>query len=163
MIPHQYTRRLKPVSIKRNKVKSDPQRHLVYQMEREYAGTAINTSMSVYHLQEVADHACYKWKVSPVSVDVRALEKPDHKTYGMCTGNIIVLNKAYHGDNLSTLLHELAHWITHQLYPDAYDHGPEFCDVYADLLDQYKVLPRACFIVLAAKHGVEVNEGSHDG
>ena len=40
--------------------------------------------------------------------------------------------------HIYTLLHEIAHIITHILYPDAPDHGKEFCDNYVRIIELVK-------------------------
>ena len=155
MISHWYTQPLTDGS-KRRHVKSDPQKQYVYQMERELMGNSINQHMTLPDLRRVAKHCCRKWCVPQVIV--KTIRKPKMHVFGWTTGRDVVLNTAFHGDNIGVLMHELAHWVTFHLYPDAIDHGGEFMDVYADLLAQYKILPRDCLLVLAARYGVEVGD-----
>ena len=139
-------------------VKFDPQRHRVYQLEREFRGNSINVSMSRKNLLELARHMCDKWKVPPPKLKLYRSKKD--KTMAWCSGTTIALNMAFNGGNLPVLCHEMAHWVLFHLYPEVeQDHGPEFMDVYADLMEEYKVLPRDCLLLLAERYSVEVGTG----
>ena len=133
----------------------DPQRYKLYKMEREYIGTSIYHKASLKDLQMVANHVCGKWKVPPIRVRRYSSKE---KTFGYYENktNRIYLNAHRHGQNIGVLLHELAHHITDMRHLDAQDHGPEFCYVYACLLDRYRILPMECFRLLADKWGVTV-------
>jgi predicted SprT family Zn-dependent metalloprotease len=126
-------------------------------MEREIVGNSINQRMPVARLQEVADHACRKYRAPYVFVEVEPIKG---KVFGEAyqADARIALNSSYHGDNLGVLLHELAHWLTDNLYADVQSHGPTFMRVYSELLEQYKILPRDCLAVLAERYGVEIGE-----
>ena len=158
MIPRWYTMPRRPVNEKKA-VKSDPQRHRVYKMERELVGHCINVKMTKKDLQDIATHVCKDWGVPHARVYVYESRE---RTFGWTDGNAIHLNANFHGTNVQVLLHELAHHVTFYQDPDADDHGKEFMDVYADLMDHYKMMPRDCTIVLAARYGVEIAEGEDD-
>ncbi len=151
MINHYYTH--PPKLYKR--LAKDSQVHSVYQMEKSIVGMCVNTHMSLEDLQTVSDHACRKFKVQLAEIVlVNSPGQPfgwaDHKIY---------LNIAWHGDNLSVLLHELAHWIHDCKDLRGEDHGPLFMRIYIDLLDAYKLMPRACMVVLCETYGVEIYKG----
>jgi len=134
--------------------KTDPQRHKLYSMERELIGQSIHTRSSRKHLRDVIAHACRKYKVKPIAL--RFINKPEEKLFGYheAPPPAIVLNQGFHGANLFTLLHELAHYITDCKYTDVPDHGPEFVKVYMDLLHRYRIIPDYVFKVMAQRHGV---------
>ena len=153
MISKYYTNR-PPQKI--DKVLFDPQRHRVYKLERELIGTSIDTHTPLAKLRAIAAHACSKNSVKRPTIAV--VSKPI-RVFGWCSNYThIFLNKSFHGDNLGILLHELAHYIAWQKFPDAECHGPEFMAYYALLLDQYKLLPRDCMDVLAKRYGVVIGE-----
>jgi len=140
----------------RRKVKSDPQRHLVYGMERNYlVGMCINTSCKLDHLQAVASHACRKYQVPQVKVSF--YNDPKDECYGSSYADgRIVLNKGHHGANMGTLLHELAHHIDWNIEGfDEEDHGPTFMRYYVDLMDRYKMLPAYAFEAICDHHGIK--------
>ena len=152
MINHFFTH---PPKRKYSYKRVDPQRGEVYRMERDILGSSIDAFTPLDKLQGIADHACRKNSCPKVRVNSYAKAE---KVFGYCNEEGIYLNKNYHGHNLPVLLHELAHWICFKKYPEATDHGPTFCDIYRHLLDSYKVLPAACFNVLARKYNVIVGE-----
>ena len=152
MIPRWYTQKLVGPKAKHESV-DDPQAAKVYAMEREIVGTSINMHMLPERLQEIASHACRKAKVEDCPVFVEASRE---RIFGETYADRVVLNSACHGDNIVVLLHELAHWITDRQYEDVTSHGPTFMRVYSGLLEQYRVLPRDCLAVLAARYGVEI-------
>ena len=131
--------------------KGDSQAHLIYRMERDIVGWAVNTHTKKADLQTVADHACRKYyKVDPPEIKiVRRKGAP----FGWAIHSTIYLNALWHGDNMAVLLHELAHHILEDEV-DIEDHGPEFVSIYIDLLDKYKMMPRECMELLCTKYGV---------
>ena len=136
----------------RHKSKRDPQQHKVYGLERELIGLALHTTCHREHLRTVLAHACRKYKVpAPKLVFVRE----NNKIFGSSNNGVITLNAAFHGCNLFTLLHELAHHLTDFKYEGAEDHGVEFVRIYMDLLNRYRVLPRDAFKVMAQRRGVK--------
>lgn len=138
-------------------IKRDPQRHKLYAMERTFVGQAVDHVMHRDKLTEVLKHACKRWGCKAPTLTIA--RQPKYRAFGWIhEGEGIVLNAGFAGQNLSTMLHELAHWITDELYDGARDHGPTFCSIYADLMDQYKLLPRYCFLEIAERFGVEVEE-----
>ena len=157
MLSRFYT--LPAIQTRKKPLKNDPQRYRVYAMERCLIGSSINQHMRLLHLQVIAAHACRKWHVPRVHVTTT---DKDVDIFGWCTGSSIILNTSFHGDNIGVLLHELAHWVVYHFFPDVTDHGPVFMDVYADLLDQYKVFPRDCLLLLAARYDVEVGESDDE-
>lgn len=137
----------------RKKIKSDPQRHLIYSLERETIGQSINTRSSRDHLRSVASHACRKYKVP--NVKLMFVHEPDTRLFGWEDHQKITLNSGFHGCNIYTLLHELAHHITDEKYEEGIEHhGPEFFSIYIDLMDRYRVFPRRQMKALADQYGV---------
>lgn len=124
-------------------------------MEREFIGTCVHTHCDMDHLEVVTKNACRKYKVPKLE-----LKKVRWKDSTMAQLDkelgLIELNERYHGDNLCVLLHELAHWLTFQLYGNVEDHGPEFVSYYAELLDAYKIIPFDAFLVLLNRYGIEM-------
>ena len=66
------------------------------------------------------------------------------------------LNRGFHGVNLITLLHELAHYIVDITYEGHHDHGKEFVGVYMHLLDKYRIIPRDAFRVIAKRRRIKI-------
>ena len=134
---------------------SDPQQHKVYTMERGILGSSINTHCPREHLEAVVRHACGKYKVPAPKLTI---VNKKTRIFGWSGDDGIDLNRWHHGDNLGTLLHELAHWIADQLHEEGakHNHGPEFVGIYANLLHSYKLLPLECFKLLARKYGIEM-------
>lgn len=140
---------------KRYKIKSDPQRHKVYALERMMIGQSVNTRCTRDHLRSILAHACRKEKV-PVP-PLKFVHKPDEKIFGWTIAPPleIILNSGFHGCNTFTLLHELSHYIADMRYEGHHDHGPEFVKVYMRLLDRYRIIPAYAFKVMLEKHGIE--------
>ncbi len=134
-------------------VADDPQRHKVYTMEKSIVGWCVNTSTSRESMLDVIKHACKYYKVpAPRLKLVKQVGQP----FGWCIEGAIELNRAWHGNNMGVMLHELAHHIIDETAPDAETHGPTFMEVYAYLLDKYKMLPRVCLDALAEQYDVQV-------
>lgn len=144
-------------------IASDPQRHLVYAMERRIAGWAIYAHVEEEDLQRIADYCCRKFKVKRVGVVVENMGgTSDARVFGYCRDNSIHLNADFHGDNTAVLVHELAHFITDQKFPDVETHGPTFMEVYAQLLDMLNLFPYDQFLSLCAEYGVAVGAYDHE-
>lgn len=138
------------------KVKSDPQQHRIYGMERnDLVGLSISTLSPIEHLRAVASHACRKYQVPQVNVSI--YNNPKEKIYGQSfPDSRIVLNKGHNGANMMTLLHELAHHLDWHIDGfDEEDHGPTFMRYYIDLMDRYKMLPAYAFEAICDKHGIK--------
>lgn len=135
----------------------DPQQSVVYTLERGILGNSVNTHCSRAHLQAVIKHACNKYRVPAPRL---AIVSSPQRVFGMTDDGRIELNRKYHGDNLGTLLHELAHWITDRLEEDddpiRDNHGPEFVGIYGNLLHAYKVLPFECYKLLVKRHKLKM-------
>jgi hypothetical protein len=71
-------------------------------------------------------------------------------------GHSIRLNRGFHGANLCTLAHELAHYICDDTYDNHEAHGKQFVAIYMHLLDKYRILPSFAFRTLAKKHRVAI-------
>ena len=142
----------------KKKIKSDPQRHRVYRMERDFMGPCVEGSNKRKTLESVLTHACRKYAVDRPSLKI--VRRCD-RTFGWCEDHAIYLNRDFHGNNLMTLLHELAHWIVDQvLETDEIDsvHGGQFSAVYMHLLNAYRVMPEAGFRSLAEEWRVDIDE-----
>ena len=134
-------------------VESDPQAHLVYQMERELIGQCIHTSSTYAHMTDIIEHACRKYRTKFPNL---ILTESSKREFGHCTWTAIVLNPAFHGDNVAVLIHELAHWIAGEKGHDSKAvHGPEFVGWYGRLLEDYRMMPLDCFFVLCDRYGVK--------
>lgn len=140
---------------KKREIASDPQKQRVYNMEREWIGHAVHTTMHPDKLREIVRHACRKARVPVPKLHIE--NKPKTRVFGHCNDTTITLNAGFHGQNLSVLLHELAHWINDQKNPDSTAHGPNFCTIYRTLLADYRMLPTIAFDELAISYGVEHN------
>lgn len=136
--------------------KSDSQRHKVYEMERGIIGQALWTETDIVTLENITRHACRKWHV-PVP-DINIVSTGDH-VFGYAD-HAIYLNKNFHGANISTLLHELAHWIHGEqkdYEPDQESHGPEWVSIYISLMDTYRVMPRIAMEAMCDVHRIRRN------
>lgn len=142
-----------PTAKKRHKIKSDPQRHRIYALERELIGQSINTQSKASHLRDVLLHACTKYNVTAPVLHIIDSKDP---IFGWTDEDGIHLNESFHGCNTFTLLHELAHYIMDRTYEPPFEyHGPEFVKVYMDLMHRYRILPKYAFKVLAERHKVK--------
>lgn len=149
MLNRYYTKRSSPGKA----IKSDPQRHLVYYMERAIVGWCVNTHMKRNDLLDVIEHACKKYDITPAELKI---VRSKQRVFGWSLHGTITLNTKWHGDNLGVLLHELAHHIVDELELEGPSHGPQFVRIYGELLDQYKVLPYFLWLALCEKYEVEV-------
>lgn len=134
---------------------NDPQKHLVYAMERSIAGWAIYAHVELDDLQRIANYVCRRFKIKPVGIAIEHLGKTD--TFGWCADYTIHLNADFYGDNTSVLAHELAHYVTDNLEGDVDAHGPEFMGYYAEILDMLNLFPWTQFVALCDEWGVEVS------
>jgi len=137
-----------------SKCKSDPQRHLVYSMEREICGWAVYAHVELDDLQRIADYVCRRYRVKRVGIAIENRGK--ERVFGWCSDNTIHLNADYHGDNTAVLAHELAHYINDQLSPDGESHGPEFVHYYGEILDMLNLFPYGLFALLCDSWGVDI-------
>ncbi len=145
-------------------IAKDPQRSRFYKMEREFVGSAVYHKVSRAHLQEIADHACRYYRVWAIKIVV--FDNPANRIFGESVsytknggapyGHVIRLNRGFHGANVATLLHELAHHIVDNTYEEHHSHGKHFVGVYMHLLDKYRVLPSVAFRALAKKWRIEI-------
>lgn len=143
---------------------NDPQRVRLYRLEREYVGASVNHKVSQQHLREISAHVCAYYQIEPIQVvvfDAPSLRLFGEYTYYECANNdryfeSIRLNRGFHGANATTLMHELAHYITDNTYEDHQGHGKKFVGVYMHLLDKYRILPSVAFRALAKKWGVKI-------
>lgn len=145
--------------------KKDPQRARVYKMEREFVGAVVYHRVSRDDLETVMRHACSYYRICAPKLEIYT--DREHRIFGEAVswsddggkteyGHTIRLNRGYHGANVITLLHELAHYICDDTYKNHRDHGRQFCAIYMHLLDKYRVLPAVAFRALAKKWGVKI-------
>ena len=156
----------KPRLNKNKKITSDPQRHLVYHMERHFMGTSAYAHVELKTLHEVTKFICKQWRVTPPVLEVYCNEREHifgRSTYevdthtGMTSAEKIRLNRCFHGDNLPVLAHELAHHILVRLGElTLEDHGPEFVGIYGWILDRLNILPLFAFEAMCDYYGVYV-------
>ena len=137
-------------------------------MEREFVGASINHSAPRRILQEISDHACRYYRIKPLKVIVynnpkeRVFGESLHYYYGdgyeasEKFGHVIRLNKGFHGANVFTLLHELAHYIVDDTYVNLEDHGKKYVGIYMHLLDKYRIIPSGCFRLLAKRYRIKI-------
>ncbi len=154
MLSHYLTHPIPPVRKHSNR---DPQKYKLFKLEREFVGTCMYHVVAVEDLQRIVDHACKAYDVPPAKVTVfKEYGKKPHD--GLYADGVIELNSAYWAQNTCVLLHELAHHIHFAKCPDdTQDHAPAFCRIYAELLNDYRILPYECFELLAKKWGIEIN------
>ncbi len=153
MLSHYLTHPIPPVRKHSNR---DPQKYRLFKLEREFVGTCIYHVVAIRHLQRIADHACKAYGVSTVNV-VTFEEFGPKPNDGWYEDGKIGLNSAYSAQNTCVLLHELAHHIQFSKHPDdTQDHGPTFCRIYAELLNDYRILPYECFELLAKKWDIKL-------
>jgi len=131
-------------------------------------GTAVYHNVGQHNLQLIADHACRYYRIAPIKIVV--YNDPEERSMGEhiwwdtgdgCTVDTtkqqkIRLNRGFHGANVATLLHELAHYIMRGTYEGHESHGKKFVGVYMHLLDKYRIMPGCAFRALAKKCKVQI-------
>lgn len=134
----------------------DPQKWIVYRMEKELVGWAVYAHVDLEDLQRIADYMCRKAGVKRCGVVLE--NKGKQRIYGWTMDYTIHLNQDYHGDNTAVLVHELAHYVNHQLNgEDLAVHGPEFVGVYGWVLDTLNLFPYLQYVALCEQYGVEID------
>lgn len=133
-------------------------------MEREFVGCSIYHKVAKDDLETVMRHACTYYRIPAPRLVV--YNDPDERAFGHSQYDLhsdghmdnflIRLNRGFHGANLATLFHELAHYIVDNTYEGHHGHGKKFVGVYMHLLDKYRVLPSVAFRALAKKYRVEI-------
>ena len=127
-------------------------------------GVCIYHSVSRSNLQVIADHACRYYKISPIRIIVYRdpedcvmgeYTRLEHE-HGEITNLSIRVNRDFYGDNVATMLHELAHYIVEHTYTDSQSHGVQFVGIYMHLLDKYRIMPNCAFRALAKKCKVQI-------
>ena len=131
--------------------KGDPQGGKLYALEQTIRGNSVHTTCPREHLQAIVNHACRKYQVPRPKLKI---VNEDAEIFGSCFDDDIELNRGYHGVNAATLVHELAHWITDKLFEEdtLANHGPEFIGIYANLLNDYRLLPIQAFKLKFLRH-----------
>lgn len=135
-------------------LEEDPQRDLVYAVEKIHLAGHCRHTMARKHIRKWTRSVCRAYgvpmpKLSFGKVDRGFSAHYDHE-------NATVRLDPKWGCNGLTLLHELAHLICYTHYPRAQDHGAAFCRVYGELLDRNRLVPFAGWKALCARHGVKV-------
>ena len=124
----------------------------LYTLERTTIGVSIDSLTSYNTLDAAVVYICRKARVPrPFLKLVNPTEGAEKRWFGWQTGDTIYLNTGWHGQNMFVLLHELAHFVTFEIYEDdnsIQDHGPEFIGVYRWMLDRLNVLPIVAFDAL---------------
>ncbi len=154
----------RPINLPRQAPVSDPQRERLYKLEREIMGSSVYHVVSRSNLKVLADHVCRYYRIAAIKITV--VNQPKVRELGWCIsysydggapfGFSIYLNRGFHGANATVLMHELAHYIVDTTYMNHESHGKEFAGVYMHLLAKYRVLPSACFRLLAKKWRIKI-------
>lgn len=134
-------------------------------MEREFVGVSLHHTAEKRELEKYLRHACRYYKIKPPKLSI--YDDPKDETFGYAESDIhedgsrsntvIFLNRGYHGANLITLLHELAHYIADDTWPGHSGHGPKFVAVYMHLLHKYRVIPRDAFRLIAKRRNIRIH------
>lgn len=133
-------------------------------MEREFVGCSIYHKVSRDDLETIMRHACAYYRIPAPKLVIynnpadRKFGESEYMLHsdGAMTDFKIRLNRGFHGANVVTLLHELAHYIVDNTYEGHHGHGKKFVGVYMHLLDKYRVLPAVAFRALAKKWRIEI-------
>jgi hypothetical protein len=131
----------------------DPQRHLVYAMERLEFGGHWRHKLTNRTAKRWIRQACKNLGVKAPKVIVKTIRgvrgeyDEDSRT--------IYLDTEYGRSGL-VLLHELAHHVAYVKYPRSADHGPMWMRVYATLLDMSRLVPIAGTKAACRRHGVKI-------
>lgn len=132
-------------------------------LEREFAGCSVNHSATIKDLQVVLNHACRYYRIKPPKL--RSYNDPSDRCFGYSESDIvdgvrtnphIFLNTGFHGKNMFTLLHELAHYITDYTWVGHSGHGPKFVGVFMHLLDKYRIVPSDAFRTVAKRRHIKI-------
>ena len=145
-------------------LKNDPQARKLYKMEREFVGTSVYHTVRKEDLQTVMEHVCRYYGVAVPKLIIYS--KPSEHVFGRSivtiekdgryTDHEIRLNRGFHGANVTTLLHELAHHITDTYFEQHGDHGAQFVAIYMHLLHKYRIIPSDAFRVIAKRRGIRI-------
>lgn len=132
----------------------DPQAHRVYRFESALCGNMVG-AVSEEFLLQILKSACRTWRVKPPNLEI---VQSKERLYGWIVDadDTIYLNARENGNNVPTLLHEVAHHIVYAKGYSVDDHGPEFMWIYIELMEQFKILPREAALVLCQKYNIEV-------
>jgi hypothetical protein len=132
----------------------DPQRDLVYAVEKLHLGYHTRHSLPRRSLYALVRRVCKAYGVRRPTVRIG---KVDRGFAAICDfeEKRISLDPKF-GCNGLTVLHELAHWICFLRYPSAQLHGAAFCRIYGELLDRSRLVPFEGWKAVCARHGVKV-------
>jgi hypothetical protein len=121
-------------------------------MEAEYNGWWRMVRSPRHCLEDLVTAVCkyYKCEVPRLVVSRKKM------SYEGDYADRVITLYAGMGDNPGVLLHELAHHLVDEFYPEAQNHGPEFCAIYMHLLDKWGFLPNEEFRRLAKKYKVRI-------
>lgn len=134
----------------------DTQAHRLYRLEATIDGPSVGSIQDPEFLQQVANKGARTWRVKPPTIQCVDMPRADWSGLEITEDRKIVLNRGRHGQNLLTLLHELAHYVVGVRGYAVESHGPEFMWIYIELLEQFNVMPRECMLLLCKKYNIEV-------
>ena len=127
-------------------------------------GCSVNHSASLQNLRVILNHACRYYRIAPPKL--RIYNDPDEHCFGYSESDIgegfvrsnphIFLNAGFHGKNMFTMLHELAHYIADYTWVGHGGHGPKFVGIFMHLLDKYKIVPSDAFRLVAKRRRVKI-------
>jgi hypothetical protein len=131
----------------------DPQRNLIYAMERLEFGGHWSHKISRRTANKWVRQACRNLGVAKPKIVIKTVRgvRGEYHT----ASQTIYLDTEYGRSGL-VLLHELAHHIAYLKYPRSEDHGPSFVRVYATLLDMSRLVPIAGTKAACRRHGVKI-------
>lgn len=133
----------------------DPQRELVYAMERrELRGHSLHRAR-LKHLRATMNRYCRKAGVKPPTLKVRR-----NSRYGELDVDFdpprLTLEPTC-GVNYKTLAHELAHHIVWMKYGNrAQDHGPVWVKTWIRLLHCFRIVPEAGMRAICRQYGIKI-------
>jgi hypothetical protein len=128
----------------------DPNEEAFKRLERRGLRAHYDHRARLTSLRRVAARLCRLHDVPAVTVYVRS-KRGCGASY---VDDTIQLDPEC-GQNLCSLLHELAHHIVGHRHPRAADHGPRFVHWYGHLLDAARLVPLAGFRSLCRRYGVK--------
>jgi hypothetical protein len=133
----------------------DTQQHRVYRLERTIKGWYKDSVVDEANLIGLTADAC-KWFRVKTTPEIYIVHKKNNNI-GWCVEDGIYLNTYRDGQNYATLLHELSHWLCDELYglDTKEGHGPEWAEIYIELLDRYRFMPRWLSVQLFDSYGVQ--------
>lgn len=133
-------------------------------LEREFVGLSLHHTVSKRELEKYVRHACRYYRIKTPKLSI--YDDPSDQTFGYSECTIhedgsrsafcIYLNRGFHGANIITLMHELAHYIADSTWCGHHGHGPKFVGIYMHLLDKYRVIPADAFRTVAKRRNIKI-------